>query len=108
VSLLFDSGSLALSIVRLTSLQPNIHILMGDTWISGRDKQILFLHGLKLVGMRKSLYFPTRKLKIGGASCFFGDVLLVYFAWSLFATFVRMLTFLDLFGYVAKSMVLIL
>ena len=29
VSLLYDSGSLALSIVRLIPLQPNTHILMG-------------------------------------------------------------------------------
>lgn len=109
MSFLFDSGLLALSIVRLTSLQLNTHNLMGSTCISGRVKQILFLHGPKfVVGMRKALYFPTRKLKIGGTWCFLGGALLVYFAWPLFMTIVQTLTFLDLFGYVAKYIVLIL
>jgi hypothetical protein len=72
-------------------------------------EQILFLNSLTLVvGTRKTLYSPTQKLKIRGTSCFLGGALLVYFAWPLFVTIVRMFTFLDLLGHAARPIALIL
>lgn len=65
---------------------------------------VLFTSGITLlIGPQKTFYFFARKQKIRGTICFFLGMLMVFCKWTILGMIVEVIGFINLFGYVLFS-----